>query len=299
MASKDKKVRQATDIPSISIYQNAGHVTGVLQQLFEEGILTAAEFERSSEAAEVFQKTNKFGVNAEVSADVPIVAKAGAKVSGNVDRQRTGNDKQTNALRQQYVYSHSFYLQLVMRTLRQNGWIRSVSSDSDARDIEPGEYVEFQASFRADEIGAILDIATPELVGAIAERHVRGQMNKLFDSGLTFDERQNMVEKYKAKAEMQRDFARAIAEAIRVDFRSDATQEYFGTVGDGDDTTTAVVVCENDQFLVADKDRLLDGRFTVFGKVATPVQYDVPLLQRNKLLYRLNANFVDEIFGQL
>ena len=84
-----------------------------------------------------------------------------------------------------------------------------------------------------------------------------------------------------------------------MDFRSDATQEYFGTIGSEDDQTTAVVVCESDQFLVADRDRLLDGRFTVFGKVTTAIENDIPLLQRNKLLSRVNSNFVDELFREL
>jgi hypothetical protein len=111
-------------------------------------------------------------------------------------------------------------------------------------------------------------------------------MVDLFDQDLTFEQRQNMVEKYDAKAKMQKDFLHAITQAIRIDFRSDATQEYFGAIGDGADKVTAVVICESDQFLVADRDRLVDGVFTVFGKVTTRVENDVPLLQRNKLLYR-------------
>ena len=139
MGSKSSGDNQTSiDIPSISIYQNAGHVTGILQQLFEEGILTAAEFQKSDEAAEVLQRNNRIGVDLEAGADVPLLAKAAAKVTGSRDKQRTENDKQTNTLRQQYVYSHSLYLQLVTRTLREKGWIKSITSGTEASDIGPG-----------------------------------------------------------------------------------------------------------------------------------------------------------------
>lgn len=299
MGSRKSTDLQSSHLPSISIYQNAGHVTGVLQQLFEEGILTAAEWQKSEEAAEVFQRTGRLGVNVEAGADVPLLAKAAGSLSAGRDKQRTENDKQVNALRQQYVYSHSYYLHLVLRTLTEKGRVKSVATAGDASELLPGDFVEFRASFRADEIGAILDIATPNLVGAVVERQVRSDMIKVFDQDLTFEQRQNLIEKYKAKADMQRDFAEAVTEAIRVDFRSDATQEYFGTIGSDADKVTAVVICESDQFLVADKDRLLDGTFTVFGKVSSAIERDVPLLQRNKLLYRLNSNFVDAVFQQL
>ncbi|GAA1579424.1 DUF6414 family protein [Kribbella karoonensis] len=289
----------SSHVPSISIYQNAGHVTGILQQLFEEGVLTATEWQKSEEAADVLQRTTKLGASAEIGADVPFLAKAAGTFTGSRDKQRTENDKQSNTLRQQYVYSHSYYLHLVLRTLREKGRIKTVTSGSDASELRPGDLIEFQASFRADEIGAILDIASPDFVGAIVERQVRGEMIKVFDQDLTFDQRQNLIEKYKAKAEMQRDFAKSITQAVRVDFRSDATQEYFGTFGPESDLVTAVVICESDQFLVADKDRLLDGAFTVFGKVSASIETDVPLLHRNKLLYRINSEFVDAVFEQL
>lgn len=103
---------------------------------------------------------------------------------------------------------------------------------------------------------------------------------------------------YQTRPEADSEFARAIAEAVRVDFRSAATREYFGSIGAGVGVT-AVVVCDTRSFLVDDADRILDGHFTVFGKVSTPPTNDVPVLARNKLLDRIQPQAVDWITEQL
>lgn len=92
---------------------------------------------------------------------------------------------------------------------------------------------------------------------------------------------------------------RTVTTAVRADFGSDATREYYGTVGSGDDTVTAVTICDAACFLIDDADRLLDGHFTVLGKVTSKVTHDVPVLARNKLLNRLDTEFVDAAFRQL
>ncbi|HCG45663.1 MAG TPA: hypothetical protein DEV68_01510 [Corynebacterium flavescens] len=44
---------------------------------------------------------------------------------------------------------------------------------------------------------------------------------------------------------------------------------------------------------------MLDGRFTVLAKVISDVREEVPILERNKLLKRLNVEAVDNILRPL
>jgi hypothetical protein len=98
---------------------------------------------------------------------------------------------------------------------------------------------------------------------------------------------------------MQSELAYAIARAVRVDFRSEKTREFYGTIAPGPDGVTAITICDNAHFVVEDEDRILDGDFTVLGKVTSTTSTDVPMLERNKILERLKPEGVDTLFRQL
>jgi hypothetical protein len=106
-------------------------------------------------------------------------------------------------------------------------------------------------------------------------------------------------EKNLAEAQAKADLARAVAEAVRVDFRSEKTREFYGTIGTGEEAVTAITICDNPHFVVDDEDRILDGRYTVLGKVTSPMVRDVPILGRNKVLDRLRPEMVDDAFKEL
>lgn len=285
---------------TVSIYQNSEHVSGILQQLLNLGLLTSEEVETTHEVEEGSQRGGGLSAGGEGGIDVPLVANLKASLKGNLEGRRTKDDRQGDILRRKFDFSQAYYLHLITGLLRDGGQVKRVGSAADAEGLRPGDFIEYQATFRANEIGAILDIATPDLVAAIVRRKVLADMLRGFDAfAHDFEAQKAYAAKCHEKADMESDLARSITEAIRVDFRSAATQEYYGKIGDGVDEVTAVTICDGDQFLLADKDRLLDGVFTVLAKVSAPVQLDASLLQRIKLLYRLNTDWLDEVFETL
>lgn len=111
-----------------------------------------------------------------------------------------------------------------------------------------------------NEIIALLDILTPELLAEIARARVRSEGLAGFDAFAgDFDGLQTFLKKNAAKAEMQSELAHAIAKAVRVDFRSEKTREFYGTIAPGPDVVTAITICDNTHFVVEDEDRILDG----------------------------------------
>ena len=56
---------------------------------------------------------------------------------------------------------------------------------------------------------------------------------------------------------------------------------------------TVITICDLAHFIVDDPDRLLDGTFTVLGKVIAPIEIDVPTFARNKLLRNLAPAALD------
>ncbi|OFT98072.1 hypothetical protein HMPREF3087_02290 [Brevibacterium sp. HMSC22B09] len=155
--------------------------------------------------------------------------------------------------------------------------------------------VEFKSSFQPNQLHALLDIVTPSLVAAIVEHQVRADAIKLYDAYSSFEERKMFAEKSAAKAEIRASLARTIAEAVRVDFRAEKTREFYGDISD----VTAITICDSAYFAVDDEDRILDGEFSVLGKVTSSVQENVPVLHRNKLLQRVSPDVVDEVFSFL
>lgn len=189
---------------------------------------------------------------------------------------------------------------MVRDTLRARGQLKTLASNDDALGLNSGDFVEYQATFRPNEISALLDILTPDLIAAITAYRVRSEGVRLLGGLDDVDDMKSEWFKAETKAGVQADFARAIATALRVDFRSESTREYYGTIDtEGEDDVTAVTICDNAHFVVDDEDRILDGHFTVLGKVTSPAETDVPVLERNKVLERLQPTAVDQIFQAL
>jgi hypothetical protein len=122
---------------------------------------------------------------------------------------------------------------------------------------------------------------------------VQAKLIKGFDEWHDFAAREGHVAKMERQIAAADEFARVLTNAARVDFRTDKTREFYGTVGTGDETVTVITICDNDHFTIGDEDRILDGHFTVLGKVSAPATEDLPVLDRNKILDRLNPAAVD------
>lgn len=134
---------------------------------------------------------------------------------------------------------------------------------------------------------------TPELVDAITQRTVHKEYRDSFPEGATFEEIRAHAEKMRIEAESKGTFARAVAAAVQADTRQGTTREYYARIS-SDPALTAITVCEREHFITSDPDRLLDGTFTVFGKVISDVEEDVPTFARNKLLRNLSADAFEE-----
>ena len=58
---------------------------------------------------------------------------------------------------------------------------------------------------------------------------------------------------------------------------------------------TVVTICDAQHFTVEDEDRILDGTFTVLGKVTSAPVEGLPVFERNKVLRNLAPDAVDQI----
>lgn len=291
-------------MPTVIVYQNADFVSGLLQEIYQTGILETAETDTTSSVAKSDESSDKTGVSGGGGINFPSFFKADLKASGEHVREQAENDERAVADRKKFVYSQAFYLDKVRTALRNWGQVRAVSSLEDANSIGIGDFIEFEAAFTANEANAILDILTPELTAAIARYLRKSEGTKEMDEvterlgaidGVPSVEKVSAIRAiHEAKAEDQAELAAAVTTAIRTDFRSDKTKEFYATIGQGDETFTAVTVCEAEHFVSKDSDRLLDGRFTVLAKVIAEAAEDVAVLAKNKLLNRLKIETVEE-----
>ena len=291
--------------PTVTVYQNGDHVSGILQQAYERGLQRDGTYVSAKQTAE--SKTLESGGKGagEAGADVPFLAKAQVSLGYSRQRQSGHESRQEDRVTSSFVYTEAHYLHFVRRFLRDSGLLRSITSHADAKAVKVGDFVEFQAAFRPNQVTPFLDILTPDLVGRIAHhRRMREAADNLgaiegFDGLEGFERIKAFAEQAKMRAEADADLARGLAIAVHADFRGAATREYYGSIGNGDEAVTAVTICDTPCFLLDDADRLLDGSFTVLAKVSTAVEDDVPVLSRNKLLSRLDVGFVDGALADL
>lgn len=285
--------------PSVSIYQDPNFVTSILQQMLERGLLTVEEQEWRRDNTEGKTTNVRAKGDAGGKASVPTLGRLSLAFGVEGERSRGQDNSTGDVFRQRVEYSQAFYLHLVRRLLRSNGRVVRLDSLADVVDVRVGTFVEFEATFQADEAGALLDVLTPDLVAAITRFIEHRKTLQGFDSVQGFDKLQEYIAKRKVAEDARVEFARAIAAAIRVDFRSEATRQYYGEVHGAGDRLHVITVCEKEHFITADEDRLLDGTFTVLGKVVTAAHNDPAILEPNKLLSRINPDFLDLAFTEL
>jgi len=285
-------------VPTVTIYQNSDHISGILQQLYRQPLAKQDTTEdqsshekganvRGEGAVEGRGKVGWFGSSAEVGAKLAATAEAATKDS------RGG--KRTSV----WEYTHAYYLHAVKETLRSHGLLKSVSKLSEAQTLRPGDLVEFTTDFEPDQMSAFLDVLTPELVSAIVRYQIRRNATESFDQWGNFEAQQTFFAKTAQRIEAKTELAEAVAKAVRTDFRSDETKEFFGRLGDGDESVTAVTMCDRAHFTVDDTDRILDGRFTVLAKVVAEVESNRPILERNKILSAIEPESIDDLVGKM
>lgn len=295
----DNAASTAEAAPTVSVYQNADHVAGLVQQIFEAPLVVDETRENTGDTSKGTELGGTVDLHLEAQAAIPLMgrAKAGGDAAGNILRSQAVTTASRTT--QSFVYSQAYYLRTVRAALRASGALRILSQESDADTLATGDIVEFSATFASSEIAALMDVLTPELVAEIASSSVIRQVAATHDDYDSYEEFQRAILAGKTRAEAQRTLAGNITRAVQADFRRDKTREYLGSIQLGHACITAVTICDNQHFVVADEDRMLDGEFTVLGKVISALEENVPVLRRNKLLRHVSPSGADSALSAL
>lgn len=284
-------------VPTITIYQDPSYIEGILQQR-NVGLITDSSDSVDLRTTQTLSASSEGGGEFGGNVKVPGIGGASAKASlsggdGSISEDVTGRLSTSN-----FKYTSAYYLHHVRQSLGSDGLLKDVSSASDVRSLRVGDFIEFRSQFKPDKVISLMDVLNPDLVAVLTRWIRRRELLPQLQSATTEQDKYAAGVEYQTRPDAEAEVARAIAEAVRIDFRSVATREYFGSIGTSTNVT-AVVVCDTRSFLVEDADRILDGHFTVFGKVSTPPTADVPVLARNKLLDRVQPEAVDWVAEQL
>ena len=286
------------EAPTVSIYQNGEYVSGILQQLYGQPLLTDFSSQAAQGGSESTDKGGGANAGAKAKGGAPGLGSIELNIGADYDKRLLEQKTTGTTSTQNFQYTQAYYLYAARAALKENGALSEVSGREDAGRLQPGDLVEYTATFSPSQLISVLDIVTPEMVSAIVRKMTRDQGMKEFVGGAP-----EAVQAYKvrldSKVEAAGEVAFAVTTAAKVDFRSETTREFYGRIGDGEESVTAVTICDLPHFIVADKDRILDGEFKVLGKVTSRVQHDVPILARNKVLDRINPESVDELVGKM
>lgn len=276
---------------TIAIYQDPSYVEGIIQQS-SRGLITDSSDTDNAQSTQSSKEDD--GLHGDIGAKVNLPGIGGFNASAGMSAGDGASSE--NVLGQQrtrnFKYTSAYYLHHVRQDLRAADLLKNVASATDLQALKVGDFVEFQAKFSPDEIISLMDVFNPDLVAALTRWRRKTQIIANVTGAETSEQQQALVLEFQTRPDADAELAKAIAEAVRVDFRSAATRQYYGAIGENSGIT-AVVVCDTRSFLVDDADRILDGHFTVLGKVSSPPATDVPILARNKVLDRIQPKAVD------
>ncbi|WP_135000576.1 DUF6414 family protein [Rhodococcus erythropolis] len=284
-------------MPTTAVYLNPDFIAGLLQEIFQTGLLESSESEAARSTSD-----SVVGVIGDSQASVnesliAMVNGVGGETLASVDAATAGDSR--DVTRSRYVFSQTYYLDRVRRVLREQGLLRNVSGRVSAAGVGPGQFVEYTGRFTANEVNALLDIVSPELISSVTRFAYRRKAHVAMRDVEEFELLKVRRELHEHIAADYAELGGAIGAAIRQDFRSENTKEFYAEIGTDDDEIRVVTVCEASYFVTADPDRLLDGQFTVLAKVISGAREDVPILDRNKLLNRVNPAFFKEVVSGL
>ncbi|GAB3578165.1 hypothetical protein GCM10027406_13910 [Leifsonia lichenia] len=288
----------ATRGPVVTIYQNSDQVAGVLQQLFGQPLIVEETRDNSSTSGDDASISAAASAGGDAGVRVPVLGALKVRAAGDLGASGSWTSSTGTAARQQFVYSQAYYLHLVRQRLLSDGQLTLLRGAEDADSVAPGSFIEFTTSFDPVELTLALEVITPELVDAIAQWAARKQWTNSYPAEGGYEAVRAHAEKMRVDMEAKGSFARAVATAVQADARQGTTREYYGRITQ-EPALTAITVCEREHFITDDPDRLLDGTFTVFGKVISSVEEDVPTFARNKLLRNLSADAFDQLLSQM
>jgi hypothetical protein len=288
----------APGAPIATIYQNSDQVAGILQQIVRQPLLTEESREITAEGGN--DTTAEGSATGKGSGKARLPFFGGVEVGAEAQASLSSSWTQTTgtASRQQFVYSQAYNLHLVRQFLEQEALLTRLTSAEQAEGLQPGSFVEYTTAFDPVELTLALDVMSPELVEAITRYTVKRDYVSQFPEEGGHEARVRHAEKMHLEADAKGELARAITNAVKADTRQETTREYYGRVAD-EPALTVITICDLAHFIVDDPDRLLDGTFTVLGKVISPVELDVPTFSRNKLLRNLAPTALDDGIDKL
>ena len=304
MMTSDDDVSQPHDTtthshrPVATIYQNSDQIAGILQQIVRQPLIIDETREATSGGA------SDMGMDAAVKGDtrgkfkVPFTGGLDFGIQGQTGLNTSWTQNTGTASRQQFVYSQAYYLHLVREYLAVGGHLTTLSSADQALELEPGHFVKYTTAFDPVELTLALDVISPELVEAIARYIVKRSFMASFPVAGGHEAHVTHAQRMEVAAQAQGELARSITNAVAADTRQGTTREYYGRLTSSP-ALTAITVCDLAHFIVDDPDRLLDGTFTVLGKVISAVETDAPTFARNKLLRNLAPEAFDTGIAQL
>ncbi|MDS0134665.1 MULTISPECIES: hypothetical protein [unclassified Amycolatopsis] len=279
----------------VIVYQNADFVGSLYQSATNDGLPNSSQIETTEASDQARTSTNSGKGSAKAAVSLPGITKLEANLGGGRDSSTKNSLSSSRRYRVEVsrdiaLYLHHLHLLLDSST-------RVIDSSVNIEELDAGTLVKFRGSFRPDPISALLDLGSPNLVAEITRFSVRQSSRpKLVEDSWDIDKLKSQWELAEQEATTKADLARTIADAVRTDFRRGTTTEFHCKINEA---LTALVVCEAEHFITADPDRPLDGEFTVFGKVITRPERDVPIFRKNKLLSRMNQDWVQSIFSQI
>lgn len=287
----------------LTIYRNDEFVADLIQQIFNIGLPIDEIRETLRASAERKARESSASAVGSAGFDIPFVSAAKADVSAAYKGSGSNDAKDESKNQLKFQYTQANFLHNIRRHLDQSELVSKIDNVASIENLEVGNFVEFSATFEANEINSILDLATPELVAALtkwmAKKDQREKFDYYYEQGP--EELSRFLQRSNLEAESRAEIAAAATRAVRQDFRNETTREYFGRVvgGSGEDYVTAVTICDTEHFASQDKDRILDGTFTVLGKVTEILSDKASILSRNKVLNRIQQPALDELNSQL
>ncbi|WP_131798119.1 DUF6414 family protein [Clavibacter tessellarius] len=279
--------------PVVAIYQNPDHVAGLLQQLMNQPLVTAETRQNDHGNSDATSHTGRIAAQTSAKGSMPGIVGAAAGGEGNLSRDHATTITTNSRSSQSFVYSQAYYLNIVRAALRDQNFVTYVDASSDMSSLIPGNFIEYTATFSPSTIPALMDVLTPDLIAAIVEWLARRRGTADIDFTV-FKEIKSRALELDLKATSNASLARQITEAVKLDFRQEKTREFYGSIPTIPDLTM-LTICDASHFVVEDEDRILDGSYTVLGKVTSSLQADLPVFQRNKLMRNVSPDAVDKM----
>lgn len=288
------------ELPLI-IYQNT-YFTDSLISIIEEG-LTEVEKEK---------------LNKENKQDIGLDAKAESKsilgllpLMGYLQGKGNFNFSDFRSLEQDKKITDSYRFTKIKEYIKkENVECTTINSDTTFGDLELGQFVEFTSNYKKNEIREIIDmilnedvldllLSTPFLnINSkffkefadeieITQDLIVDPKTKNFDKITNQKGKQKLTKSNPIKTEFTKKIYKII-ERLKKDFPEEAVSlDFYGQIQNTE--IKNFLICDTKFFVQEDKNRILDGKFKVFGKIID-IQNDVAIE---------NENSIEKSFSQL